>query len=80
MVRVSIFGELKQLKMILTPINSNYFKKENKMKHWLQSLSENGFDVFIVVYLAVLFIAYHYLLRWFLTAKFNRLEKKLGDK
>tara|TARA_R100001443_G_scaffold59147_2_gene69519 strand:- start:181 stop:333 length:153 start_codon:yes stop_codon:yes gene_type:complete len=50
------------------------------MKHWLQSLSENGFDVFIVVYLAVLFIAYHYLLRWFLTAKFNRLEKKLGDK
>lgn len=34
------------------------------MIHWLQSLSENGFDVFIVVYLAVLHLIYHYLIRW----------------
>ena len=43
------------------------------MKHWLQSLSENGFDVFIVVYLAILFITYHYLMRWFL----NRLKDSI---
>ena len=34
------------------------------MTHWLQSLTENGFDVFMVVYLAVLVLAYHYLSRW----------------
>ncbi len=36
------------------------------MIHWLQSLSENGFDVFIVVYLAVLHLFYHYLMRWYI--------------
>ena len=36
------------------------------MIHWLQSLSENGFDVFIVVYLAVLHLTYHYLMRWYI--------------
>ena len=36
------------------------------MIHWLQSLSENGFDVFIVVYLAVLHLIYHYLMRWYI--------------
>jgi|TARA_R100000479_G_scaffold144397_1_gene79848 hypothetical protein len=36
------------------------------MIHWLQSLSENGFDVFIVVYLAVLHLVYHYLMRWYI--------------
>jgi len=47
------------------------------MKHWLQSLSENGFDVFTVVYMAVLFIVYHYLLRWYFNIRFNNLKKQL---
>jgi len=47
------------------------------MKHWLQSLSENGFDVFIVVYLAVLLLSYHYLLRWYIDIKFKKIEKEI---
>lgn len=47
------------------------------MRYWLQSLSENGFDVFMVVYLAVLLLAYHYLMRWYLDIKFTDLEKKI---
>ncbi len=46
------------------------------MKYWLQSLSQNGFDVFIVVYLAVLLLAYHYLMRWFLIKQFKKIEEK----
>lgn len=49
------------------------------MIHWLQSLSENGFDVFIVVYLAVLFLAYHYLLRWYVDIRFKKVEEQLED-
>ena len=45
------------------------------MKFWLQSLSENGFDVFIVVYLAVLFIAYHYLMRWYINKKCEEMKE-----
>ena len=47
------------------------------MIHWLQSLSENGFDVFIVVYLAVLFLAYHYLLRWYVDIRLKKVEEQL---
>ena len=47
------------------------------MKYWLQSLSENGFDVFIVVYLAVLFLAYHYLLRLYIDLKLKNIEKRV---
>ena len=47
------------------------------MKFWLQSLSENGFDVFTVVYMAVLFIIYHYLLRWYFNIRFNNIKKQL---
>ena len=47
------------------------------MKFWLQSLSENGFDVFTVVYMAVLFIIYHYLLRWYFNLRFNNIKKQL---
>ena len=49
------------------------------MIHWLQSLSENGFDVFIVVYLAVLFLIYHYLMRWYLNVKFEKLEETIKE-
>ena len=48
------------------------------MIHWLQSLSENGFDVFIVVYLAVLHLIYHYLMRWYIkniTEDINNKQK-----
>tara|TARA_R100000781_G_C3999443_1_gene99736 strand:- start:300 stop:491 length:192 start_codon:yes stop_codon:yes gene_type:complete len=48
------------------------------MNHWLQSLSENGFDVFIVVYLAILFLAYHYLLRWYIDIKLKKIEKEIN--
>jgi len=47
------------------------------MIHWLQSLSENGFDVFMVVYLAVLFLVYHYLLRWYIDIRLKRIEKQM---
>ena len=48
------------------------------MIHWLQSLSENGFDVFIVVYLAILHLIYHYLMRWYIkkiTEEINNKQK-----
>ena len=48
------------------------------MKFWLQSLSENGFDVFTLVYIAVLLIAYHYLLRWYLNIKFDKVLEQVG--
>ena len=54
-------------------------EKEKNMRHWLQSLSENGFDVFIVVYLAVLFLVYHYLMRWYLNVKFEKMEEIITD-
>jgi len=47
------------------------------MKYWLQSLSENGFDVFTIVYIAVLLIAYHYLTRWYLNIQVNRIIDEL---
>ena len=48
------------------------------MKFWLQSLSENGFDVFTLVYIAVLLIVYHYLLRWYLNIKFEKTNKQIS--
>ena len=47
------------------------------MKYWLQSLSENGFDVFTLVYIAVLLITYHYLLRWYLNIKFDKVLQQV---
>jgi len=47
------------------------------MKHWLESLAENGFDVFTVVYIAILGILYHYLMRWFIDIRFKKLENKI---
>jgi len=47
------------------------------MKYWLESLSENGFDVFIVVYMAMLLIIYHYLLRWYINIKYTKIYNKL---
>jgi len=49
------------------------------MIHWLQSLSENGFDVFIVVYLAVLLLAYHYLMRWYINLRLDYITKQLDE-
>ena len=49
------------------------------MKYWLQSLSQNGFDVFLVVYLALLFIGYHYLMRWFIKNEFKKQLDKLSN-
>ena len=41
-----------------------------------ESLSENGFDVFIVVYLAVLHLVYHYLMRWYIKTEIQKLKEK----
>ena len=49
------------------------------MIHLLQSLSENGFDVFIVVYLAVLLLAYQYLMRWYLNIRLDDISKNLDE-
>ena len=48
------------------------------MKYWLQSLSQNGFDVFTLVYIAVLLIIYHYLLRWYINIKFAKIKEQLN--
>jgi len=47
------------------------------MRYWLQSLSENGFDVFHAVYVPILLIIYHYLLRWYLNIKFDEIKNKI---
>ena len=47
------------------------------MIYWLQSLSENGFDVFTLVYIATLVMINHYMLRWFINIKIEKLESKL---
>ena len=49
------------------------------MIHWLQSLSENGFDVFIVVFLAVLLLVYHYLMRWYINLRLDYIAKQLDE-
>ena len=54
-------------------------KKELCMKFWLESLQQNGFDVFIEVYLALLFIGYHYLMRWFIKNEFKKQLDKLSN-
>tara|TARA_A100000171_G_C2137811_1_gene151830 strand:+ start:4595 stop:4798 length:204 start_codon:yes stop_codon:yes gene_type:complete len=48
--------------------------KEDQMKFWLQSLQENAFDVFIVTIVIVSIITYHYLQRWFINKKFEKIE------
>ena len=50
-------------------------KKELCMKFWLESLQQNGFDVFSLVYTAILFIIYHYLMRWYMNNKFKEVKK-----
>jgi len=47
------------------------------MKFWLESLQENAFDVFIVTIVIVSIIAYHYLQRWFINKKFDKIESML---
>tara|TARA_R100000458_G_C8033254_1_gene87828 strand:+ start:296 stop:466 length:171 start_codon:yes stop_codon:yes gene_type:complete len=47
------------------------------MKYWLQSLQENAFDVFIVTIVIISIIAYHYLQRWFINKKFDKMESML---
>tara|TARA_R100001163_G_C4967388_1_gene128731 strand:- start:52 stop:249 length:198 start_codon:yes stop_codon:yes gene_type:complete len=48
------------------------------MKYWYESLIENGFDVATLVYIAILTIIYHYLLRWYISIKFNKINKELS--
>ncbi len=50
-------------------------KKELCMKFWLESLQQNGFDVFSLVYTAILFIIYHYLMRWYMNNKFKEVKE-----
>ena len=50
------------------------------MKFWLESLQQNGFDVFSLVYTAILFIIYHYLMRWYMNNKFKELKQLIKKK
>tara|TARA_Y100001938_G_C7946828_1_gene357201 strand:+ start:531 stop:701 length:171 start_codon:yes stop_codon:yes gene_type:complete len=47
------------------------------MKFWIESLQENAYDVFTTVIIIVSIIAYHYLQRWFINKKFNKIESML---
>jgi hypothetical protein len=47
------------------------------MRYWLESLQENAFDVFIVTIVIVSIISYHYLQRWFINQKFDKMESML---
>lgn len=49
------------------------------MNYWLQSLQENAFDVFTVTIVIISVIAYHYLSRWFINNKFDKMERLLLD-
>ena len=49
------------------------------MSYWLQSLQENAFDVFTVTIVIISVIAYHYLSRWFINNKFDKMERLLLD-
>ena len=49
------------------------------MLYWLQSLSENGFDVFTLVYIAVLILINHYMLRWYIRLLHDKAEKKMRE-
>jgi len=68
---------MKTFQDMVSKLKNVHNVKENNMKFWLQSLQENGFDVFIVVYLALLFIGYHYLMRWFIKNQIDELYRKL---
>ena len=56
-------------------LTTNNRQQGEEMIHWLQSLSENGFDVFIVVYLAILHLIYHYLMRWYIRTEIKKLKE-----
>ena len=45
------------------------------MNFCLESLQQNGFDVFSLVYTAILFIIYHYLMRWYMNNKFKEVKE-----
>ena len=49
------------------------------MKYWFESLIENGFDVATLVYIAILTIIYHYLMRWYVSIKFEKINKQLKE-
>ena len=49
------------------------------MKFWLESLSENGFDVFTLVYIAILLIVYHYLMRWYIHKELSEIKEMIED-
>ena len=55
-------------------------KKELCMKFWLESLQQNGFDVFSLVYTAILFIIYHYLMRWYMNNKFKEVKELIKER
>ena len=49
------------------------------MIYWLQSLSENGFDVFTLVYIAVLILINHYMLICYIRLLHDKAEKKMME-
>lgn len=46
------------------------------MAYWIESLQENAFDVFQVVWIGVAIYSTHFLLRWYIS---NMLEKQKDE-
>ena len=47
------------------------------MTFWLESLQENAFDVFQVVWIGVAIFATHFLMRWFLQNLKNEIIEEI---
>jgi hypothetical protein len=47
------------------------------MTYWLESLQENAFDVFQVVWIGVAIFATHFLMRWFLQNLKNEIIEEI---
>ena len=47
------------------------------MTFWLESLLENAFDVFLVVWIGVAIFATHFLMRWFLQNLKNEIIEEI---
>ena len=50
------------------------------MNFWIESLQENAFDVFTLVYITALVIIYHYLNRWKSHNNKNEIIKELNKR
>tara|TARA_R100000808_G_C2142237_1_gene150021 strand:- start:83 stop:241 length:159 start_codon:yes stop_codon:yes gene_type:complete len=50
------------------------------MKFWIESLQENAFDVFQVVWIGVAIFFTHFLMRWYISNKVEELKDAIDKK